>query len=212
MKTEAEGRRARRYRQTARAAATERTAQRIAEAFAACVNDRWFDDVTLDEVARLAGVTVRTIVRRFGGKVGLAREFIHYVGPRIAGQRTAPPGDVDGAVDRALAIYEQMGDGVIRNLAQEDRQPALRFMLARGRSGHREITAQIFASWIEPLGGRAGRRLLDALVIATDVYAWKLLRRDMGRSRGETRATIRAMVRAILAQAGAGRSDTVEAP
>jgi hypothetical protein len=41
--------------------------------------------------------------------------------------------------------------------------------------------------------------MLDALVIATDVYAWKLLRRDMGRSRDATAATIESMIRALLA-------------
>jgi hypothetical protein len=35
-------------------------------------------------------------------------------------------------------------------------------------------------------------------VIATDVYTWKLLRRDMGRSVKETRGTVLALIQAAL--------------
>lgn len=191
-------RRRRRYRQTARAVATEMTAQRIAEAFWTCVNDRWFDEVTLEEVADRAGVTVRTILRRFGSKDGLARDFITYVAPQISARRTARPGDVEGAVDLIVKFYEDVGDGFFRILAQESRQPALRTLLETGRRAQRQITADTFAGWTEPLASREGQRLLDALVVATDVCTWKLLRRDMGRSVGETKAVMLGLVGAIL--------------
>ena len=100
--------RRRSYRQTARADAAENTARRIAQAFDDCVRDRWFDEVTLDEVARIAGVTVRTVVRRFGGKAGLVAGFYKYIAPRIRDQRTAAPGDVDDAINRVLALYEDL--------------------------------------------------------------------------------------------------------
>jgi hypothetical protein len=40
-------------------------------------------------------------------------------------------------------------------------------------------------------------------VIATDVYTWKLLRRDMGRSAQQTRLVMRALVAAALDRFGA---------
>ena len=40
---------------------------------------------------------------------------------------------------------------------------------------------------------------LDALVIATDVYTWKLLRRDMARSAAATEATMKGMIRSAIA-------------
>jgi hypothetical protein len=44
------------------------------------------------------------------------------------------------------------------------------------------------------------QRMLDQLVIATDIYAWQILRRDAGRSLKETRAVMLALVHAILNQ------------
>lgn len=198
-------RRRRPYRQTARAVAAEKTAQCIAEAFWTCISEHWFDEVTLEEVAERAGVTVRTILRRFGGKDGLAADFIKYVAPQIAARRTARPGDVEGAIDLLVKFYEEMGDGFIRMAAQESRQPALRSLLETGRERHRQITASTFARWLEPLQRREAQRALDALVIVTDVYTWKLLRREMGRSVGETRAAILDLVQAILDRCVASR-------
>jgi AcrR family transcriptional regulator len=186
------------YRQTARAEATEATARRIVEAFGDCVRDRWFDDVTLEEVAARAGVTVRTVVRRFGGKAGLVAGFLQYVAPQIRAQRTAAPGDVEGAIDRVVALYEEIGDSVVRNLSQESRQPALKTLLEFGRREHRKITAETFAPWLDRLPSKERKRALDALVIATDVYTWKLLRRDMGRSAKNTKSATLSLVQAIL--------------
>jgi AcrR family transcriptional regulator len=199
--------RRRQYRQTARADAAEATARRIAQAFDDCVRDRWFDEVTLDEVARRAGVTVRTVVRRFGGKAGLVAGFFKYIAPQIRDQRTAEPGDIDGAIDRVLALYERIGDSVIRNLAQEPRHDALKPLLDGGRRAHRTITAETFAPLLERLSSKDRRRAIDALVIATDIYTWKLLRRDMGRSLNETKAVMSDLVEGVLKHSRRPRTD-----
>jgi AcrR family transcriptional regulator len=186
------------YRQAARADAAEETARRIALAFHDCVRDRWFDEVTLEEVARRAGVTVRTVLRRFGGKAGLVAGVVEYVAPDIRDQRKVAPGDIDGAIDRVLALYEDIGDGVIRNLAQEPRHPALKPLIDGGRRGHREITTATFAPLLERLNSKDHRRAIDALIIATDIYTWKLLRRDMGQSLSETKAVMRLLIDGVL--------------
>ena len=102
--------RTRAYRQQARAEAAEETARRIAHAFADCVRDRWFDEITLEEVATKAGVAVRTVVRRFGDKEGLVAGYVRYVTPGILEQRTVTPGDWESAVQRVLELYEELGD------------------------------------------------------------------------------------------------------
>jgi len=189
------------YRQTARAETAEATAREILEAFSECMRKQWFDEVTLDEVARRAGVNVRTVVRRYGGKEGLLKGFVENFVPSVAVNRETQPGDVEAAVERLIEIYEAWGDSVIRNLAQEPRHRSLKPLLDLGRSHHRGITARAFAPWLEPLGQRDRRDTLDALVAATDVYVWKLARRDMGRSRAETGLLLRRLVDAVLAQA-----------
>lgn len=190
------------YRQSARAAAAEATAQRIVGAFSDCMKAGWFDEITLEAVARRAGVTVRTVIRRFGGKEGLLEAFVEDFVARAGERRRSPAGDVAAAIGRVLDLYEAWGDSVVRNLAQEPRHPALKPLLDLGRDDHRRTTAAAYAPWLDRLPRPQRRRTLDALVAATDVYLWQLLRRDMGRSRQETEMVIRMLVDAALAAAG----------
>jgi AcrR family transcriptional regulator len=191
------------YRQSARADAAQATARRIVDAFGQCMRNHWFDELTLEDVARRAGVTARTVIRRFGGKEGLLKAFAEDFIPAVGASRATPPGDVEAAIDRLVEVYEAWGDGVVRNLAQEERHPALKPLLDRGRAAHRAITEANYAPWVDRLSDPDRRRTLDALVAATDVYAWKLARRDMGRSREETVILLRRLVDAVLAQASA---------
>jgi AcrR family transcriptional regulator len=189
------------YQQVTRAQLAEATGQRIVAAFEQCFHSRWFDEVTLEEVATRAGVTVRTVIRRFGSKNGLLAALIEKMVPQIRERRTPAAGNADDLVYRTLEVYEQIGDGVIRSLAQEERVPELKPLLEIGRREHRRITAEAIATWLQPLDQPAGMRLLDSVVIATDVYTWKLLRRDMGRSLKETHAVMFGMVQAALVAA-----------
>ena len=200
------------YRQTARAEAAEATGRRIIQAFSDLLHSQWYDQVTLEEVARLARVTVRTVIRRFGGKDGLLEAFVEQFVPSAAVSRDTPPGDVDAAVGRAAKVYEVFGDSVVRNRAQEQRHAALKRLLDRDRAGHRMATAQAYAPWLERLAEPERRRVLDALVVATDVYTWKVVRRDMGRSRDETAILLRLLVDAVLGRASALASNAGSRP
>ena len=149
-------------------------------------------------------MTPRTVLRRFGGKEGLLAALVETFSPSPAASRDTPRGDVAAAVRRAVQIYEVFGDSVARNLAQEQRHPALKPLLARGRADHRAVTARAYAPWLEPLAEPERGRVLDALVVATDVSTWKLVRRDLGRSPDETAILLRLLVDAVLAKAEAG--------
>ncbi|MFL5885485.1 MAG: helix-turn-helix domain-containing protein, partial [Thermoleophilaceae bacterium] len=59
------------YRMTARAEAAAATGERILEAAAELFHARPFDEVTLEDVARRAGVSSQTVIRRYGSKEGL---------------------------------------------------------------------------------------------------------------------------------------------
>jgi AcrR family transcriptional regulator len=190
----------RHYRQIARAEAAGDTARRIAIAFSECIHERWIEDVTLENVAARAGVTVRTIIRRFGSKEGLLARHTEYLAAHVRADMKITPGDFEGALDRGLKFYERIGDGIIRNLAQEKRHPVLKPMLDLGRSEFRHILAAFYAPWLDPLPVKERQRVLDQLVVANDIYAWQILRRDAGRSLKETRAVMLALVHAILNQ------------
>ena len=189
----------RRYRQSARAEAADQTRQRIVDAFIACAGERWFDEITLEEIARRASVNVRTVIRQFGGKEGLVEGFVEYRLPELSARRAAAPGDVDGYVERLFELYEDLGDVSVRLLAQEHRYPILAPLLKAGRDAHRDITAAAFEPWLARLPRAKRAQALDALVAASDVYIWKLFRRDMAQERAAAKATMRLMLDAILA-------------
>lgn len=189
------------YRQTARAEAAEATAQRILAAFDAAVRERWFDEIRLEEVARAAGVSVQTVIRRFGGKEGLLDALAERVGHEVRGRRSVAPGDVEAAIATLSEDYDATGDMVMRMLAQEERHPAVRNVTDLGRAAHREWLADVFADALGPLSPAERARRLDALVVAADVYVWKLYRRDMRRSPADYRRAAERLVRAALTQA-----------
>jgi AcrR family transcriptional regulator len=174
----------------ARRAAAEATRNRILEAAADAFVNRWFDEVTIQSVARDSGVSGQTVLNHFGDKESLFGEAASKLSEEIWARRgAAERGDAAGLVDALVDDYEVTGDGVIRALALEQRVDAIRPLLARGRAFHRD--------WVERSFGRPD--LTPELIVATDVYAWKLLRRDQGLSRDATRDAMRKTVLALLA-------------
>ena len=178
------------YRMDARRAAAEATRERILDTARRAFLGRWYDEVTIQGVAKEAGVSGQTVLNHFGDKEALFAAAIGRLGTEIREVRWRPaPGDVDAAIDALIEDYEATGDGIMRLLAIEERIPALRPAIDEGRAGHRQ--------WVEDMFGRPD--LVVELIAATDVYAWKLLRRDQDLSRERTRDSIRRTVDALLA-------------
>jgi AcrR family transcriptional regulator len=175
------------YRMTARAEAATATGERILDAAIAVFWQAPVDEIPLEEVARRAGVSVQTVIRRFGGKHGLLAAAAERETERVTDQRArAPVGDVRGAVRNLLDHYEELGLPVLRLLAQEDRSPALRALADRGRAVHAEWCARVFAPALAGLRGADRARRLAQLIAVTDVRTWKLLRHDRRLSRRQT--------------------------
>jgi AcrR family transcriptional regulator len=182
-----------------RAKTAAATRRRILDAAVAGVWNRRRSEVRLEDVAREAGVTVQTVLRVYGTRGRLIDAAWEIVGARIRAQReAAPPGDVTGTVTALFDHYEEMGDFVIRNLAEEDRLPEVKEWLANGRAAHRRSMRRQFGPWLEGCSARARRELLDGLVVACDVYVWKVLRRDLGLGRGEAEVRVRRIVSGLL--------------
>src|SRR5260370_21845798 len=175
------------YRMGARAAAAAATGARILDAAVQVFWDLPHDQVFLDEVAGGAGVSVQTVIRRFGGREGLMAAAAARESERVRRQRDeAPIGDVAGAVRVLVEHYEAMGDRVLRLLAEEQRVPGLRPIADAGRAVHREWCARVFAPALEGRPGSERQRRLAQVVAVCDVYTWNLLRRDPGLSRHQT--------------------------
>lgn len=171
----------------ARAQSAAETGERILDSTVELFWEMPIEQMTLDEVARRAGVTVQTVIRRFSSKEGLIAATTDRERQKIVAQRnTAPVGDVDGAVRVLLDHYETLGDRVLKLLADETRSPALQEILDGGRRVHRDWCARVFAPTLAGLTGVDRTRRLAQFVAICDVYTWKLLRRDAGLSRRQT--------------------------
>jgi AcrR family transcriptional regulator len=185
------------YRMTARAAAAAATAERILDAATEVFYEK--TDLPLDEVAARAGVTVQTVIRRFGGREGLFAAALERESGRVGDQRdTAPVGDVPAAVRVLVDHYEEMGDRVLALLALEDRSPAAAQVVAQGRLLHRAWCERVLAPALAGLGEAARARRLAQLVALTDVYLWKLLRRDAALSRDDVELALRELLQPLM--------------
>ena len=187
------------YRMTARAESVAATGERILDAAVEVFWEVPVEQLSLEEVARRADVTVQTVIRRFGGRDGVLAAAADREAERVSRQRDeAPLGDPAGAVRVLVDHYEEMGDRVVRLLAEEERVPALKEIVDRGRTLHREWCARVFGP---ALAGRAGaerRRRLAQLVAVCDVYTWKLLRRDAGLGRRQTETALLELLEPLL--------------
>ena len=100
-----------------------------------------------------------------------------------------------------VAQYEAFGDAVLRNLDLEERLPDVRVLLDYGRQMHREWVARTFAPFLPPPGEASYNRRLALFIAATDVYVWKLLRRDYGLDASETERAMRELLDGLIATA-----------
>ncbi|MBS1888087.1 MAG: TetR/AcrR family transcriptional regulator [Actinobacteria bacterium] len=195
----------RKYTQTRRADATERTRATILDAAQALFRADPQLDPSLDAVAARAGVSTRTVIRQFGSKEGVMEAAIAAGVAETEATRRAEPGDTEGAVRAIVAHYEEMGDEVMRWLALAERLPVVRRVTERGTEAHLEWVEAVFAPDLAPLPRGARRARRAALATATDVYVWHLLRRREGLGREATVGAMLALVEGARAGVGERR-------
>lgn len=188
-----------------RAAAAEATRERIIEAAVLSFSSKWYDDVTLRGIAADAGVALQTLVNHFGTKEALFGVAVERFSGRIeAARATVAVDDIPGAITTLVDDYDESGDAIVRMLALEDRIAVLRPALKRGRREHEQWVERVFAAALERLRSAERARRIAELVAATDVYTWKLLRRDRGLTRKQTILAVREMVEALHNHAKGG--------
>ncbi len=198
---------ARPYAMDKRAAAAAATGERILEAATGLFAVLPYAQLTLAAVAQAAGVTVQTVIRRFGDKEGLVAACTERAAPRIQHQRDAAPvGDLSGAVDNLVAHYEEAGAIALRLLAEEATAPTLAVLAAQGRAYHRAWCERVFAPTLLSLQGHMRARRLAQLVAVCDVHTWALLRRDSGLSRDEVTVALTELLSPLVDPPPAGRS------
>ena len=187
------------YRMRARAEAAERLSADIVDAAFELWLEKPYDEITLQEVADRSEVSLSTVMRRFGSKEGLLETIVKTdkLG-EVALRDSVAAGDVDAALRILSDGYERLGDAVMRNIALEERFPAVAEWVELGREYHREWIGRVFAQWLPASGHRDYRRRRAQFIVATDLYTWKILRRDQGLSKPETRRAMRELVDRLI--------------
>lgn len=182
----------------ARAEAAEQTRDAILRAGLDVSIRKMPMEITLDDVARGAGVSVQTVLRHFGSRDGLLDALMEYAQREIVAEWSALPTELDAALDAILRHYELRGDQLIRMLAQEHSDERVARITALARRTHREWVETVFAPRLRRMSAARRGELTDLLVVATDVSTWKLLRRDRGLDRPTVRQRVRRMVAALI--------------
>jgi AcrR family transcriptional regulator len=199
-------RKKRAYRMGVRAKAAERTVHRIQDAAFALFRSRPFQEVTLQAIADASGVTLQTVLRRFGSKERLFTEAAKRQTEAIFRDREVrAPGDMPAMVGTLVASYEEMGDLNWRGVSQEDQFPLVKSMFDTARARHRRWIETCFADLIGRTRGHERERRVLLLFAATDFYVWKLYRRDLGLSRARTTARMIDLVNALAEDFGRQR-------
>ena len=107
-------------------------------------------------------------------------------------------GDVDAAVESLTAQYERFGEFILKMLEQEHDLPVLDELVTYGRSRHRAWLEQVFAPQLASLEAGDRRQRVIELYAATDVYLWKLFRRDFRLTRKQTAESFHNLITAVL--------------
>lgn len=189
------------YQLGARAESARRTREAILDAAVRAFGDRWFDEVTLSDVAREAGVSQQTVVNHFGSKedlylVGIAERWA----PRIARLRSqVEAGDIDSVVHIAFEDYEQTGVGTLRALALAERSATLAGIVGAGGAAHHEWVAGALEPLLTELDDAVRLRAIRLCAVALDVRTWEQLRKTQ--SADEAREDMRALVESIVTAA-----------
>ena len=164
----------RRYQQGARALAAEKTRQSILDAAAHLFASEPYDSVSLEQIARLASVTVQSVLRIFGSKQGLFESAAERAAAQIGAERAAAIyADPETAIAAICRMYERWGDATHRVLGQEDRVESIRRVAERGRAYHRHWVRTIFG---KRLVGPSRRRRLAILTVLLELESYRRLR------------------------------------
>jgi AcrR family transcriptional regulator len=196
MKIESDARRA--YTKRARADAERENGEAILDAARNAFLADAFDRVTLNRIAEESGVTVQTVIRRFGSKEALFQAFVQRERPRILEDRESDPeAGIDAAIGKLVGHYERDGDIILNFALQEHRIPAIGAIVDEGRATHRTWVETHCRHILSGIRGDARERVIAAAIAATDLSTWKLLRRDLGYSRDVVVSVMRELIAGI---------------
>ena len=190
------------YQMSVRADQAAATVERVLDATLTAYAVRPFDLVRLDDVAADAGVTVQTVLRRFGSKAGLVVALARRELDRIAATRAAGLGEAPAELLHALVQhYEAYGDLIAKMYSDAERVEGLAEVAQRAREHHVAWCADAFAPVLAGSVGAARTRHAAQVVALCDATTWRILRREQGLSPDQVEVALSELLTAVAARA-----------
>ena len=171
------------------------TTEKIIAATELLLTDKPLEKISLKAIAMESGVTVQTVLRHMNSREGCIYAVAERVSARVEKQRGGPAGNIDNAIESLIEHYEHDGKLVLNLLTQERSEESFASDFTKeGRIYHRQWVERCFGQYLS--GNQT--EVIDALVVATDIYTWKLLRLELDRPLNTTKNIITEMVKKIL--------------
>ncbi len=183
---------------SARAESIKETGDRILDATLVLFAQRPVDRIRLDEIADTSGVTVPTIVRRYGGKSGVLVALVERELARIAARRTAHADDpLDDVIRDLVEHYERYGLLILKVYSESPLIEGLAEVSARAREHHVAWCRVTFSRRITGDPAVHARRLAATIAVC-DATTWRILRQDGGLDPSQTRASLKELLAPII--------------
>jgi AcrR family transcriptional regulator len=187
------------YTMKVRAASAAVTAERIVDATKDLFIEKVIAEITLADIAARAGVTVQTVLRRFGDKDALFAAALARFASQVTAQRgQATPGSLDDAVVNLVEHYEAWGPLMLKMLAEENTTPAIHNIVQFGKTFHRDWCQTVFADTLAPLRNEDRDRRLAQLVAICDIRTWELLRISSGLTRPQAQRALHEVLEPLI--------------
>jgi AcrR family transcriptional regulator len=187
-----------RYTMVARAEGMAATRDRIVQAALKLALEQAYEDITLAAIATAAGVSHQTVLNHFESKEKVATAAAEVLTRETTAARAhAKAGDLRGAVSILVGEYERFGDANARWAVASERLGSLAPLLDGARASHQAWLEHICSDRL-PAAADARRDVIHALHAATDVYTWKLLRRDLRMDRASAERIMLDLASGVL--------------
>lgn len=187
------------YDNTNRSKKAEETRLAIMKALAQLWADYPINEITLEMIAGEAGVTTRTILRKFGSKEGLLEASLAKDPAEIdSARKQARVGDVDHILETLLSNYEKIGDAALRTIYLEPELEIARRIGEKGRKVHREWCERVFSPFLPEPDNPTYEIQLNSFIAVTEIYLWKLLRKDFQLSYKKTFSIFKNMIVSLI--------------
>ena len=189
------------YTMRARAASTAITAERIVDAAKHLLINEPVANITLVDIAARAGVTVQTVLRRFGDKEAVFSAAFARLYSQVSSQRDeAIPGALDNVVANLVDHYEDWGRLMLKMIAATTTAPAIANHVRAGKAYHRRWCETVFADTLAHLPDTERVRRMASLTAICDLGTWEILRVSSGLSRAQTALALTEMLEPLTAK------------